>query len=274
MNDKLRKLTKRELELIKETELFMEEVYKDPIAANAEVPPDLRERVFKEIRARQAEKAERAREMLCNEDKELLRLGKLYKKQRKVRKYLVLAAVLVFVVAFGITSIGDAEKIFERFHWDLADREQVNVDSDDENVAPMTNVEEEQVYEQVEDEFGFYPVRLNYLPESIGLLEAEIDEIIPRVFMLYGEAQGVKISYVIRPNYRESSWGKDIEDELLEESKIMVNDIEISLKKYRVTENTERWLVGFEYQNTSYSIMLMDLNEEEVDNIINGLYFP
>ena len=117
MSDKLSKLTKRELELIKETELFMEEVYKDPIAANAEVPPDLRERVFKEIRARQAEKAERAREMLCNEDKELLRLGKLYKKQRKVRKYLVLAAVLVFVVAFGITSIGDAEKIFETLNW-------------------------------------------------------------------------------------------------------------------------------------------------------------
>ena len=92
--------------------------------------------------------------------------------------------------------------------------------------------------------------------------------------MLYGEKEDVKISYIIRPNYRESSWGKDIEDELLEESEIMVNDIEISLKKYRVTENMERWLVGFEYQNTSYSIMLMDLNEKEVENIINGLYFP
>jgi len=274
MSDKLRKLKKRELELLKETELFMEEVYKDPIAANAEVPSGLRERVFEEIRAREAEKAERAREMLCNEDKELIRLGKLYKKQRKVRKYLVLAAVLVFVVAFGITSIGDAEKIFERFHWNLADREQVNVDSDDENVAPMTNVEEEQVYEQVEDEFGFYPVKLDSLPEGIEFIEANISEELPRVYMLYGEKEDIKISYIIRPNYRESSWGKDIEDELLEESEIMINDIEISLKKYRVTENTERWLVGFEYQNTSYSIMIMDLERDEVESIINGLYFP
>ena len=272
MSDKLSKLTKRELELIKETELFMEEVYKDPIAANAEVPPDLRERVFKEIRARQAEKAERAREMLCNEDKELLRLGKLYKKQRKVRKYLVLAAVLVFVVAFGITSIGDAEKIFERFHWDSLDREQEQVNSED--IEPIEYITEEKIYQQVEDEFGFLPVKMNYLPENVGLLEAEVDEVIPRVFMLYGEKDDVKISYIIRPNYRESSWGKDIEDELLEESKIMVNDIEISLKKYRIAENMERWLVGFEYKNTSYSIMMMDLNREEVENIINGLYFP
>ena len=273
MNDKLRKLTKRELELIKETELFMEEVYKDPIAANAEVPPDLRERVFKEIRARQAEKAERAREMLCNEDKELLRLVKLYKKQRKVRKYLVLAAVLVFVVAFGITSIGDAEKIFETFKRDVLNREQVQVNSK-ESIKPVEDLNEEQAYEEIEDKFGFYPVKLDYLPEGIKFIEVDISEEIPRVYMLYGEKEDVKISYIIRPNYRESSWGKDIEDELLEESIIMVDDIEISLKKYRVAESIERWLVGFEYKNTSYSIMVMNSNREEVKKIINGLYFP
>lgn len=272
MSDKLSKLTKRELELIKETELFMEEVYKDPIAANAEVPPDLRERVFKEIRARQAEKAERAREMLCNEDKELLRLGKLYKKQRKVRKYLVLAAVLVFVVAFGITSIGDAEKIFETFKIMTMDREQTQINSD-EDVREETDWSEDKAYEEIEDKFDFYPVKLDYLPEGIKFIEADISEEIQYIYMLYGEEE-VNISYQIRPHYSESSWGKDIEDELVEESKIMVNDVEISLKKYRVAKNMERWLVGFEYKNTSYSIMLMDLDEKEVENIINGLYFP
>ena len=271
MSDKSRKLTKRELELIKETELFMEEVYKDPIAANAEVPPDLRERVFKEIRARQAEKAERAREMLCNEDKELLRLGKLYKKQRKVRKYLVLAAVLIFVVAFGITSIGDAEKIFGNMSWMIGDREQVNVNSED--IYQMEHVREESVYQQIEDEFGFLPVKLIYLPKNVGFLEAEINEEIQYIYMLYGE-EDVNISYQIRPQYRESSWGKDIEDELVEESEFIVNDVEISIKKYRVTRNMERWLVEFEYENTSYSIMIMDMNRDEVVSIINGLYFP
>ena len=92
-------------------------------------------------------------------------------------------------------------------------------------------------------------------------------------YMMYGE-DDLNISDQIRPHYRESSWGKDIEDELVEESEIMVNDVEIYLKKYRVIDGTKRWLVGFEHKNTSYSILLMNLKQEEVTNIINGLYFP
>ena len=85
MNDKSKELEKQELEFIEEAELFMEEVYKDPDVVNVKVPSILRERVFKEIHIREAEKAERTREMLCNEDKELIRLGKLYERRRKVR---------------------------------------------------------------------------------------------------------------------------------------------------------------------------------------------
>lgn len=273
MSDKSKSLTEQELKLIEDVELFMEEVYKDPAVANVKAPANLKEKVFEAIRAREAEKAAQAREMLCSEDKELIRLGKLYKKKRRVRKYLVLAAMMVFVLAFGITSVGNSEKIAEILNWRLANREQVNVDSN-ENIVPMDNVEEEEVYQRIEDEFGFLPVKMNYLPENVGFLEAEVSEEITRIYMLYGEKQDARISYIIRPNYRESSWGKDIEDELLEKSEIMVNDVKVYVKKYRVAENRERWLVGFVYKNTSYSIMLMNLEEVEVEKIIRGLYFP
>ncbi len=272
MSDKSKELKKQELELIKETELFMEEVYKDPDVANAKVPPTLRERVFEEIRAREAEKAKRAREMLCNEDKELIRLGKIYKKRRKARKYLVLAAVLVFVVAFGITSIGDAEKIFETFKIMTMGREQTQLNSN-EDVREETDWSEDKAYEEVEEQFEFLPVKLNYLPEGIAFLEAEVSEETQNIYMLYGTEKDVNISYQIRPNYRQSSWGKDIEDELLGEFKMSVNDIEVQVKEYRVTENIKRWLVGFEYQNTSYSMLIMDLEQIEVEKIIKGFYF-
>lgn len=271
MNDKSKELEKQELEFIEEAELFMEEVYKDPDVVNVKVPSILRERVFKEIHIREAEKAERTREMLCNEDKELIRLGKLYKRRRKVRKYLVLAAALVCVVAFGITSIGDSEKIFGVLNWDIWNRNHVQVNSDD--IEPVEQVTEEEVYERIEDKFGFYPVKLDYLPEGVEFIEADISEDIQYAYMLYGE-DNLNISYQIRPHYRESSWGKDIEDELMEESEIIINDVEIYLKRYRIVDGTERWLIGFEYKDTSYSIMLMDLHQEEVTNIINGLYFP
>ena len=188
-----------------------------------------------------------------------------------MRKYLVLAAALVCVMAFGITSIGDSEKIFGTFKRDVLDREQVQVNSED--IKPIETVVEQEIYQQIEDEFGFLPVKLDYLPEGVELIEADISEEIQYAYMMYGE-EILNISYQIRPHYRESSWGKDIEDELVEESEIMVNDVEIYLKKYRVIDGTERWLVGFEYKDTSYSILLMNLKQEEVTNIINGLYFP
>ena len=272
MNDKSKGLKKQELELIEQTELFMEEVYKDPDVVNVKAPSILRERVFKEIHIREAEKAERTREMLCDEDKELIRLGKLYKRRRKVRKYLVLAAALVCVMAFGITSIGDSEKIFGVLNWDIWNRDYVQVNSDD--IEPVEQVTEEEVYQQVEDKFGFLPVKLNYLPEGVEFIEADISEDIPRVYMIYGTGQDVSISYIIRPNYRESSWGKDVEDELVEESVMTINDVEMCLKKYRVVNGTERWVIAFEYKNTSYSIMLMNANKEDIKAVANGLYFP
>lgn len=274
MSERQKKLSEHDLEFITKTEIFMEEVYSNPDVANATVPPTLHNDVLGEIQVRKEEKAEKAREMLCDEDKELLRLGRIYKRQRKVRKYWVLAAAMVCVVAFGITSVGDSEKIFGILNWDLADREQVNVDSEDENVVPITNVAEEQVYERIEDEFGFYPVKLDYLPEGVEFLEVEISQETQNIYMLYGQEKDVNISYQIRPNYRESSWGKDVEDELVQKSEFMVNGVEIYLKQYLVKGNVERWLVGFEYKNISYSIMIMDSNQKDVEAIINGLYFP
>lgn len=272
MSERQEKLSEHDLEFITETEIFMEEVYSDPDAANATVPPTLHNDVLEEIQVRKEEKAEKAREMLCDEDKELLRLGRIYKRRRKVRKYAVLVAAMVFVVAFGITSVGDSEKIFGILNWDVWDRDQVQVNSED--IEPVEHVTEEEVYEKIEDKFEFYPVKLDYLPEGVEFLEADISEEIQRICMLYGDKQDVNISYIIRPNYRESSWGKDVEDEMVKESEMMINDVRIYLKKYRITDGTERWLVGFEYKNTSYSIMIMDSNWNDVEEIINGLYFP
>ncbi len=272
MSERQKKLSEHDLEFITETEIFMQEVYDDPDVANATVPPTLHKNVFEEIQVRKEEQAGKAREMLCDEDKELLRLGRIYRRRRRTRKYLVLAAAMVCVVAFGITSVGDSEKIFGNMSWMIGGREQQSVDSED--IEPVGSVTEEEIYEQIEDEFGFYPVKLDYLPEGVEFLEADISEELQRIYMLYVDKEGVAISYIIRPNYRESSWGKDIEDELVEESEMMVNEVKIYLKKYRVTDSMERWLIGFEYKNTSYSIMLMNSNQKDVEEVINGLYFP
>ena len=269
MDDKRTTLTEEELKLLEETERFLEAIDEELEMENVELPANMYENIWKEIRAREAV---HARENLCDEDKELLRLGRAYKKRHRMRKYLVLAAAVVAVLALGITSVGGPEKIFETLKRYTLGREQVQVNSSGD-VRQETDWSEDKAYEEIEKEFGFYPVRLNYLPKEIGFIEGEISKEISRIFMLYGKDEEVNISYIIRPNYRESSWGKDIEDELLEEYDMIVKDVRVQLRKYCVENQEVRWMVGFEYENVSYSMLLMHLQQEEVETIVENLYF-
>ena len=270
MDDKRTTLTEEELKLLEETERFLEAIDQELEVENVELPANMYENIWKEIRTRQAEQA---RENLCDEDRELLRLGRAYKKRHRMRKYLVLIAAVVAVLALGITSVGGPEKIFETISWMLGGRKQMNVDSDSEGILHLDNVEEEKVYQQIEDQFGFLPVKLNHLPEGVEFLEAEVSEEIPKAYIVYGKDDEVNISYIIRPNYRESSWGKDIEDELLEEYDMLVKEVSVNLRKYCVKNQEVRWMIGFEYENVSYSMLLMHLEEEEVETIVKNLYF-
>ena len=272
MSDKNAKLTPEEMKLIEETESFMKEVYSDPEIANAQIPESLRANVFREIRAK--EENQESERVLTEEEQELIYLGKKYKKQLKFRKYMVLAAALVLALAFSITSMGVPEKLWEKVNWMIADREQLNVDSDDEEVEPTFGMNEEEICEKIEDVYGFYPVRLSYTPADVKYIEGRMDEEIQNALLIYGDEVETKISYQICPNYRTSTWGKDIEDEFIQEYELVIRDVIISIKQYLVEEDEERWLVTFEYQDVNYSLVVCDESREEVEKIVNDLHFP
>lgn len=264
--------TKRKFEedLMKEAAHLMEAVNNDPELKDLVAPPDMRDNIFSVIRAKEAGYV---RDELSAEEAELIRLGKIYKKKRKNKKYLLLAAVMVLVMACGITSMGGPQRLYEKVTWVLAGRKQTNVDSDSENIVPQTDISEEEVYEEIEAKYGFYPVKLDYLPEGVELQEATIYDDMQGSYIIYGKKDKATIWYMVRPNYRESSWGKDIEDELIEEYEVETEKTLIKVQKYLVEDETARWLLGFEYQDVSYSILMNNIEKVEVDKIIENLYF-
>ena len=282
MNEPKNKLTEEELKLIEEEELFLKEVYSDPEVATAEPPADLQKKVFAQINAikaakREAELAEeerKAEEARRAEEQELIRLGKLYKKRKGYRKYFVLAAVLILAMLFGVTSFGEPKKVFEKINWKIAGREQTNVDSDHEDVNPTSGMSEEEAYQEIEDTFEFAPVRLNHLPKDTEFLEIVLGEEIQTINMSYGENGEVKIIYLIRPNYRTSSIGKDLDDNHVEEYIEENEYTTITMRKYLLDETEERWSVQFAYEETLYSMTIMNSSKEEVETIVENLYFP
>lgn len=280
MSEERKKLSNEERELSKEelvveAKQIMEEVNGNLDVVNRPLPENLRENIDERILALglKDEETEAEGERLSEEERELLRLGKIYKKKRKMRKYFVLAAAVVCALAFGVTSMGGPEKLFDKVNWTLAGREQTNVDSDSDRILQADSVEEEEVYQQIEEKFEFTLVKPAYLPEQIELLDAQIGEEIQGINLIFGKDEKVVISYFIRPNYRTSSLGKDIEDELLEEYVEENIYAQIYIRKYLRDNEEERWSIQFEYQNVSYSMLIYDTSKEEVEKIAKNLFF-
>lgn len=254
---------------MEEIEGVLEKINNDPVMREWKAPEGLHDQLFEQIRANQAEKAR-----LSDDEKELIRLGMVYKKRRKWNKLLVLAAAVVCALAVGVTSIGGPKKVIEKFGWNIGDREQTNIDTDDERIKEPDVVSEGEAYDKIEDEFGFLPVTLDYLPDGIVFESIEFTDNAQNVCMGYCGENQETIVYTIYPNYRTGSIGRDVEDELVDEYEKIVSDITIGIKEYLVEENqTSRYKASFEYQNVHYFLEMSNIEKQEAEKIIEKLFF-
>ena len=256
-----------ELRMKKEAEQLLKEIEKYPELKDLQPPADLKERVYAEIERRE----KKLKESLTEEQQELIRMGIRYKKQQKSRKFIAVAVLVILLLSIGMTSLGGAEKVFYRISSMFMNRSKEIVDSSE--VKIVGNNREEEIYAEIEEKFGIYPVKMGYKPEGAVLQEVTFFDDMPAIHLVYGEDTETKILCWIRPGYVEGSWSKDVEDELMLSYKAEANNVVVSVNKYRVNNNDIRWLVQFEYEKTHYSMYIMNIEQEEIDKFIYNLYF-
>ena len=269
-DEQLKRLVKEGMEW--DAEEIMKIINSDPTLKDVKCPEVVHDRLFEQIRLYEEQKAQEARDRLSHEDKELLRLGTICRRRRKWNRYVVLAAALVAVLAVGTVSMGHGENIFSVITKMFAGREQTVVDSGDTD--PYTILVEEETYEKVEEEYGFVPIKLEYLPDGIEFQEATVGNEIQGINLIYGTKDKADIIYIIRPNYRDASFVTDIEDEKVQEYQMNINDVEVSVKEYLIVDSGEnRWTVHFEYQDVQYLLRITNMKQEIVEKIVKDLYF-
>lgn len=257
-----------EEEMMKDVESIMEEINSNPAYKDVVAPEEIHDRLFAQIHEYEQQ---RLYKQLSDEDKELIRLGKVYKKRRKLSKCLILVAAVLVVLGIGTVCIGKDENIFRVISSMFTGGERTLIDS--ESTELTTCVEEVDVYERIEAEYGFWPVELGYLPLDAKFQEAIFGTEIQYITMIY-KTEGGTIVYTIRPNYRESSNGTIIEEEKLREYSIVVKDVEVNLAEYKTAETGEnRWVVRFEYQDVQYMLRITNMEQAEVEKIITNLKF-
>ena len=266
MNDEWKELIEAEMQ--RDLDEVMEEIDADPTLKDVEAPEGMYGNLMEMIDEHEAQEAY---EQLSDEDKELIRLGRVYKKQRKWNQFVVALAAVIVGLWLGTVCIGENKNILNFVTRIFSGREQEIVNSD--SIEPITYIDENEAFEEIEKTYGFSPVKLRYLPKKTFFLEAVLGTDIQAINMFYGTGDQANILYIIRPSYRESSLGTDIEDEKIQEYQMFIHDVEIAIQEYRIAETNEnRWVVSFEYQEIQYLLRITDMEQEEVENIINGLY--
>ena len=256
MDEEMKRFLQEELK--KEADQIMREVEADPEVADLTAPSEIDQKLYEQIK-QYKEEHYAPEETLSGEQQELIRLGKIYKRKQKRRKYVVLAAAVVSAFAVGITSFGGPERIFHKFNWNIGNREQTNFDSDDEDIVAAKVSEEEEAYQKIKDEFGFDPVRMYYLPENMKFQEATNLGEIQNIYLIYGNM---------------SSVGLDVEDPIIKEYDIEVDSVCVHVKQYRVQNSIYIKSRGtFEYEGIQYFITGNGLKEGDFDKIIKNLKF-
>lgn len=267
---KWRRFFKKEMDKeMAEIEGILEEMNNNPETKDVVAPQEMHDGLIAMIREAEAKKAR-----LTEEEKELIRLGKVYKKKKKKKKYYVLLAAAIGVLAVGITSFGGPMKIIERVQGLLGGREKVNVDTEDDRVDEVVTISEAEAYQQIEDEFGVNFVQLYYLPEGVEFDALNLNSITQNANISYVGKNKESIIYSIYPHFRTGSIGQNVEDILLEEYSREIEGTIINVTKYLIEENqTEFYVAKFEYSSVSYFLEMTNIEKDDVNKIIENLYF-
>lgn len=286
--DQLKEILKDQLN--REAKQIEEEV---GLNDNEEIPNELKIRMKNALDQKIREREMRSEDMkrtdayakLSEEDREALRLGremlknqseekKIYtmrRKKRNIRRIVALAAVLILVMAVGMTSFGGPERMLQFMKSSVCGRKVSQVDSSDKNKV-IEEEDEEKAYEKIEKEFGIAPVRLWWYPENMEfenmILDTDIQ--VAEVDYLYKDK---KIEYFVSASYGEVSWGYDNEDKKIDYYCEQVKGTDIEVTEYETPETERnRYVAEFEYKKLHYCLS-GELTKEEIENILKNLYF-
>lgn len=256
-----------------------------------EIPEELKARMKmaldQKIRERQARSKNVSESYagLSEEDQEALRIGRemlknqgeeknghtTRRKKRTIRRIVALAAVLILVMAVGMTSFGGPERMLQFMKSTVGGRQVSQVDSSDKNKI-IEEEDEEKAYEMIAEEFGIEPVRIVWRPNDMFFKKMVLNCKLQVAELIY-TYNGESIQFMISASYGETSWGYDNEDEKIEQYYIQQNGIQIEVTEYETSKtNSNRYVAEFEYKNL-HCCFAGKMSREEMEKILKNMYF-
>lgn len=286
--DQLKEILKDQLN--REAKQIEEEV---GLNDNEEIPNELKIRMKNALDQKIREREMRSEDMkrtdayakLSEEDQEALRLGRemmknqseekkiytMHRKKRNIRRIVALAAVLILVMAVGMTSFGGPERMLQFVKSSVGGRQVSKVNSSDKNKI-IEEEDEEKAYEKIAEEFGIEPVQFVWRPVGMQFKKMLLDTDIQLAELEY-LYNGENTEFMISASYGEVSMGADNEDEITDHFYKQEKKIQIEVTEYKTPDTgTNRYKAEFKYKNLYYCLT-GTMTKEEMENILKNLYF-
>lgn len=246
------------------------------------------EKVDDIINCQDAEEADDIINKLSPEDREALELGRKMMKaeigatandrkksrgrKRPLKIYMALAAVIICVLAMGITSIGGPERVVRMVRQAVGDRDVEQVDSSDENKM-IEGEDEEEAYEKIGKELNVKPVKIITGLKGMKFKEMIYDKESQIAEFIY-KYRKKTVAYFVNASYLDSSFGINVDDSKVKEYKKKIKGREIRISEYEVEENKEyRYIASFKEKGIEYYIVA-SMTEKDFEKILKNLLFP
>lgn len=270
-------------QLQREAEEIEKELEEHPELVDLSPDDSVKDRLYAQIEEYETQKA---LSKLSEKDREALRLGRMLQKEREEdeirrtvrkrrmgwRRIASLAAVMVFLLGLGITSVGGPKRVMEVMQQMVGGREVTKINSDDDKVVSSEGLAEEDAYQEIKDKLGIDPVRLLTNEGGMQFVGVEIDEILQTANLLF-DMEGNVVSYIISLSYADGSFGSDIEDQLVDTYPYKTDRFTVEVKEYLIEEsNDTEFSAEFDYQKVHYQLTGI-MEKAELEEILKNLYF-
>ena len=135
-------------EMGKSIDDIMAEIEADPKMKDVKPPEGMYEELMEKIHEHERQTIY---EQLSDEDKELIQLGKVYKKKRRFDRFVVILAAMIVGLWLGTVCIGHEGDVFRTISTLFTRQDRTVVNSED--TEHITHVKEEEVYEKIESTY-------------------------------------------------------------------------------------------------------------------------
>lgn len=227
--------------------------------------------LYAELSEEDLKALELGRKLMEQEAHKEFRVKSLKKKKRR-RVYIGLVAALVTVLAFGVTSMGGAERVIRKMMLVIGNREITQIDSGEDNLAIVKDNEEE-AYQRIKEEFGVDPVRIIHKVKGMKFQKMEFEEEIQTAEFFY-KYEDEAIIYLINASYMKNSIGIDVDDNKVKTKEKDIKGCKMEIKEYNLSEKDfNKYSARFEYNGLEYCLVAT-MTESDFEIILNNLLFP